>query len=347
MMKVKKVSRSRVSDQQAEQAPGWAAAAARRAARVTHGGAARCSGRHVGVVCVLTVGGGVAVQAGLRFGTAWQLSSMADSISILGAVLGALGFALSLVTLWFGRRDRKLELMWQLNTQYTKEMMQALSTITCYKGSHCDYYEKFRDGRAQSQEAKDEIQQVEDARRLLAGFWDWVTDVHDSGSFPVGFLSSRSSTWLQRGNNYRVAVEPFDVANWYRHFFPTENKHYLRDNPADSCTRPRRYYLLQELYSQVYNRKGETVKSSLDEAWTELRTTYVPPAAAQGDAPDGPTAVQQAGAHSALVVEPVDPTAHLANAHSLSSHNRQPMRLRLLDYFNQVKIAVRQLVGSL
>eukprot|EP00898_Chlorokybus_atmophyticus_P000580 jgi/Chlat1/1522/Chrsp121S01800 len=247
-------------------------------------------------------------------------SGMADSISILGAVLGALGTVLSLINLWFGRRDRKLQLMFQLNTQYTKDMIQAMSIVSRYRDKYQDCYVRFRVGRKRTAPADAEIQQVEDARRLLAGFWDWVTDVHDSGSFPIGFLSSRNSTWLQRGNDYRVAVEPFDIAKWYGRDNTTRQNppHYLRSHPAASCSRPRRYYLLQELYCQVYNRKDETVESSLDEAWKQLYPTRVPPRAKE-----------------------------LAEAHSLSSDNRQPMMLRWKDSLNQLRIAMRQMVGSL
>eukprot|EP00898_Chlorokybus_atmophyticus_P002829 jgi/Chlat1/3547/Chrsp231S03549 len=200
-------------------------------------------------------------------------STLADSISILGAVLDALGFALLLVTIWFGRRDRKL-----------------------------NYYEEFKAGRALPQAADSDIQQVEDARRLLAGFWDWVTDVYDSGSFPIGFLSSRRSTWLSRGNNYHVTVEPFDIANWYARFHAQEVlKHYLRNNAAGECPRPRRYYLLQELHRQVYNCKDDKkMQSSLVDAWEELYGTQ-------------PTPEQ------------------VASAHSLSSDYGQPLKLRVLD----------------
>ncbi|KAK9811796.1 hypothetical protein WJX72_010260 [[Myrmecia] bisecta] len=115
------------------------------------------------------------------------------------------------------------------------------------------------------------------AMRALWGFWRHTTKLYlgrhllhpgDDPARPNGFFSGN---WLGRGREYRLLVEPVDIANWYSQKKFEKYGHYMDgietfddEFKVDNNKRPGRYLLLQQLEEKAKGRAN--VESSLDKA---------------------------------------------------------------------------------
>eukprot|EP00898_Chlorokybus_atmophyticus_P000200 jgi/Chlat1/1180/Chrsp114S01650 len=179
--------------------------------------------------------------------------------SILACLVGLLGFLFGLYAFVRNREDARNRQAAELSMKYDG-VDDAMDVIKQYQDEQ-DYYNR--------------PPQIEKARVKLKNFWDWVTTQYERGSIPEDILSS-TSDWLARGNNYRLLVEPIDIANWYSpkgaNFYASTGKHYLRLSVAEAVVRPRRYYLLEQAYRNAYPERQE---SSINNALQELVTAGV------------------------------------------------------------------------
>eukprot|EP00898_Chlorokybus_atmophyticus_P000212 jgi/Chlat1/1191/Chrsp114S01653 len=184
--------------------------------------------------------------------------------SILACLIGLLGFLFGLYAFVRNREDARNRQVAELSIKYDG-VDDAMDVIKQYQDEQ-DYYVGFKKNRPP---------QIERARGKLKNFWDWVTTQYERGSIPEDIFSS-TSDWLARGNNYRLLVEPIDIANWYSqkgaNFYASNGKHYLRLSVAEAVVRPRRYYLLEQAYRNAYPERN---KSSIDNALEELVTAGV------------------------------------------------------------------------
>ena len=71
-----------------------------------------------------------------------------------------------------------------------------------------------------------------------------------------GFFLYNGNHWLQLGhNNYRMVVEPIDIANYYHHRFWRDSGHYLEDN-----NRPIAYKFFEERWAEACNKTPDSVQ---------------------------------------------------------------------------------------
>lgn len=84
------------------------------------------------------------------------------------------------------------------------------------------------------------------AQRKLNGFWDRTIDAYVDGNLPDDFFA-RGNTWLQSGHNYRMIVEPIDIADYYNNPGWDRRGHYL-----ESSNRPFRFKFLDDMWKKAY-----------------------------------------------------------------------------------------------
>uniref|UniRef100_A0A0D6QX10 Fungal lipase-like domain-containing protein n=1 Tax=Araucaria cunninghamii TaxID=56994 RepID=A0A0D6QX10_ARACU len=94
------------------------------------------------------------------------------------------------------------------------------------------YYDAFK-----SQRNEDDFQA--NVKRLkLASFWDRIVEMVENHKLPDDFQCREK--WIKAGTEYRLLVEPLDIANYYRLGKHEDSGHYL------TSARPRRYSMLQK-----------------------------------------------------------------------------------------------------
>ena len=90
--------------------------------------------------------------------------------------------------------------------------------------------------------------------------------MYKAGQLPVDFFSRRGC-WLQRGDGYRVAIEPLDIAVYYRRKLwqshPVGERHYL-----ESDNRPAIFEFIEKAWVQEH-KPGYPCTSSTVQAITE------------------------------------------------------------------------------
>lgn len=141
------------------------------------------------------------------------------------------------------------------------------------------------------------------AMRELWGFWKRVKTAYEEGVLDDKFFSRH---WAGRGREYRLLVEPVDIANYYRKNKHLESGHYAdgvgEDELTDNDRRPGRYILLQRQEARAFGegRPSYVVESSLGKArqfkeqfgekkWEEciVATEPAPAPLPEMDEPDG------------------------------------------------------------
>lgn len=85
------------------------------------------------------------------------------------------------------------------------------------------------------------------AQRKLNGFWDRTINAYMDGNLPDDFFA-RGKTWLQSGHNYRMIVEPIDIADYYNNPGWDRRGHYLESN-----NRHFRFKFLDDMWKKAYN----------------------------------------------------------------------------------------------
>lgn len=77
--------------------------------------------------------------------------------------------------------------------------------------------------------------QVDPARKYLMGFWRDTTRLYKrcklAGEDFRDFFAPKSR-WLMQGSQFRVLVEPLDIANWYKAGNTETSGHYFDDIPG-------------------------------------------------------------------------------------------------------------------
>ncbi|KAH9328588.1 hypothetical protein KI387_000696, partial [Taxus chinensis] len=102
------------------------------------------------------------------------------------------------------------------------------------------YYDTFREHKAT------EDFHANLNRLNLAGFYDRLEEMVENHLLPDDFQCNEE--WIGRGTEYRLLVEPLDIANYYRLGKHEDSGHYLKS------ARPRRYKALQKwLEDSKYN----------------------------------------------------------------------------------------------
>lgn len=92
----------------------------------------------------------------------------------------------------------------------------------------------YKEGRSQREK------NVSNMRQLLANFWDETMELFKKKQLPDDFQVQRK--WIYAGHNYRLLVEPLDIANYYRKEKHYDSGHYRMNG------RPSRYRILQQWY---------------------------------------------------------------------------------------------------
>ncbi|KAK9825429.1 hypothetical protein WJX81_005400 [Elliptochloris bilobata] len=92
--------------------------------------------------------------------------------------------------------------------------------------------------------------EIEDARRVLSDFWRYAIKMYASGELPQSFFSE-DSPWMSRAVRFRKAVEPIDIANYYRwglwRWWLPGQRHYFA-----AKTRPEYLVFLEARFAQMY-----------------------------------------------------------------------------------------------
>jgi hypothetical protein len=90
-------------------------------------------------------------------------------------------------------------------------------------------------------------------------FWDRVKQLCKDGLLDDSFFDGR---WAERGKQYRLLVEPVDIANFYFRGLQNDRGHYI-DGIAlelsdENHQRPGRYTLLQQQEQRVFGSRDPT-----------------------------------------------------------------------------------------
>lgn len=130
--------------------------------------------------------------------------------------------------------------------------------------------------------------ELKEARWKLKKFWERTIKGYESGNVPDGFFLYNGNQWLQSGHNYRMVVEPIDIANYYHHRFWRDSGHYLEGN-----NRPLAYKFFEDKWNGVKgnNTSGDSVKLARDKQRQIERSISLPRAEAEGDSPGHAVAV--------------------------------------------------------
>eukprot|EP00898_Chlorokybus_atmophyticus_P005865 jgi/Chlat1/627/Chrsp103S00004 len=210
---------------------------------------------------------------------------LAIALGAIGAVTGILGAVASIVSNYIAAKALRqaqafrdddqhrlqLQAAWELHERYTKEHIDAMSTVSSYKRKHqARYYAAFSEA-LESTTGDDDASRVNSARRLLASFWDWATELAKDEALPAKVFA-KGRLWLSRGDNYRKLLEPVDIANYYHGGFINigDSGHYLeRDN------RPERYKYLEDMHREAYRGTTEPTVSSTSHALDEQQKSLV------------------------------------------------------------------------
>lgn len=137
-------------------------------------------------------------------------------------------------------------------------ILKALSAIKAYQ-KECEvlgrsYYDAFKI----QNEPKDFKANV--SRLELAGIWDEIIELLKRSELPDGFEGQKE--WIKLGTEFRLLVEPLDIANYYRHLKNDDT------GPYSVNGRPRRYRYTQRWHEHT---SGMEVGSSSGSCfWAEV-----------------------------------------------------------------------------
>ncbi|KAH9328587.1 hypothetical protein KI387_000695, partial [Taxus chinensis] len=122
---------------------------------------------------------------------------------------------------------------------HMKELNEYRNRCLNQRGNN-GYYDTFREHKA-----KEDFHANLD-RLNLAGFYDRLEEMAENHLLPDDFQCNEE--WIRRGTEYRLLVEPLDIANYYRLGKHEDSGHYLKS------ARPRRYKALEKcLENSKYN----------------------------------------------------------------------------------------------
>ncbi|KAH9313708.1 hypothetical protein KI387_022335, partial [Taxus chinensis] len=165
--------------------------------------------------------------------------------------LEAMGIGIQNHQAWLGLKaaeDKKNKLTKNMDQQITKldEMQNCMAKLEWYKTSceedgFSDYYNCFKTHKTEKE------LKANKNRFKLAAFWDGITELVEKEELPKDLQTQEK--WVNAGTEYRLLVEPLDIARYYRLGKHEELGHYLVHG------RPKRYRLLQK-WLEDKERKG-------------------------------------------------------------------------------------------
>ncbi|GLJ13080.1 hypothetical protein SUGI_0204810 [Cryptomeria japonica] len=180
----------------------------------------------------------------------------------LALQLEAMGIGVQNVQAWLGLKiveENKNKLTKNMDQQIIKldEMQNYMAElelykISCEKDGSLGYYDFFKMNWTKElpNDLPNDVKWINanKNRFKLAAFWDGICELMEKEELPND-LPNRVK-WINAGTEYRLLVEPLDIAHYYRLGKHEDSGHYIAHG------RPRRYKLLQK-WLEDKEKKGE------------------------------------------------------------------------------------------
>ncbi|GLJ13084.1 hypothetical protein SUGI_0204870 [Cryptomeria japonica] len=179
-------------------------------------------------------------------------SSKSSTVDVrIDLQLEAMGIGNQNIQAWLGLKaieDNKSKLTTNMDKQSIKldEMQDCMAELEWYKIICEDnlpgYYDCFKTHKSE----KD--LKANKNRLKLAAFWDRITELVEKEELPKDLQTQ--DKWINAGTEYRLLVEPLDIAHYYRLGKHEDSGHYIAHG------RPRRYKLLQKWFEDKEKKGG-------------------------------------------------------------------------------------------
>lgn len=185
--------------------------------------------------------------------------------AILALVLSGISLAVGLANLIIAhinrqadKEDKKESRAADQAYKYSKEVQNVLIEVERYKRQKCEGSDQVFYSRLKHLQYEEDWE-IKQKITIINGFWRETIFLWNKGKLPDEFFE-KQNIWLNRGNMYRLLLEPADIANHYGFKFFADSGHYLDGNRAG------RYLFLEELWAR---RKNVTPACSIDFALLE------------------------------------------------------------------------------
>lgn len=189
--------------------------------------------------------------------------------AIFALALSGVSLAIGLANLIIAQRNRLVDASEKMDSRaaeqaykYSKEVQNVLIEVERYKRQQCGGSEQLYYTRLKELHYEEDWE-IKEKMTIANGFWRETIFLWNKGKLPDEFFE-KQNIWLNRGNMYRLLLEPADIANHYGFKSFADSGHYLDGNRAG------RYIFLEDLWAR---RKSTKPISSIDFALHEQKAS--------------------------------------------------------------------------